>query len=61
MAKTTKRKGLRGGTLRIEAARINVKNSRVLGREPDARIIAIAQQPMSANDTYTIEKGRLAG
>lgn len=44
-----------GGTLRIEAARINLEIASELGRVPDARIIEIAKRPMRDGDTYTIE------
>jgi PHD/YefM family antitoxin component YafN of YafNO toxin-antitoxin module len=48
-AKTSKRSGSRGGSLRVEAARINVKVARELGRTPDARIVKIAREPLGDN------------
>ncbi len=67
MTRMPKRSGSRGGTLRIEAARINVKTAVELGRTPDPRIVEIAKRPMSDNDTYRVEnvlkkpRSRLAG
>jgi hypothetical protein len=60
MAKTS----MRRGTLRIEAARINVDVAQELGRTPDPRIVKIAERSMGDNDTYKVlpnETGRFAG
>lgn len=47
MSDRIKKKKPRVGPLRIEAARVNVRASIDLGREPDPRILKIAETPIN--------------